>query len=102
MTQHVVAKGEFLIGPSGWVTSGTNSNSFENTASSQLTQDHGSLEFPSFFALVGLDAADIVDIGRVDGVHELDQRRLEDSSERRFAVHCNTDPATWCCCHRLG
>ena len=53
-----------------------------------MTQNHRTVELPSSLRLVGLDASNVVDIGVVDGLHQFDKGRLEDTTERGLPVHC--------------
>ena len=92
--EHVVPQRELLVRPPRRVSGAADPNRLEHAAGPKLAQHHRPFEPPGFLGLVRLDAADVVHVGRVDRVHEFDQRRLEDASERRLAVHGDADAAT--------
>ncbi|KAG5461969.1 MAG: hypothetical protein BJ554DRAFT_5759, partial [Olpidium bornovanus] len=75
--EEVVPVDEFLESPPRGVAGAGDADGLEDPASPQLVQDHGRVEAPRLLLLVGLDAADVVHVRAVDGVHQGDQGRLE-------------------------
>lgn len=72
--QHVVTASKLLVCPSCRISGARDLDGLQHTTGLQLTENHGSLELPSFLSLVGLDTTDIMDIGGSNGVHEINKR----------------------------
>ncbi|KAI3483202.1 hypothetical protein L1887_53982 [Cichorium endivia] len=75
--EHVVSLGKVGKSPSRRVACTADADGLEHTAGPQLTEHVLRLDLPRLFGLVGLDAANVVDVGAVDRRHEADERALE-------------------------
>src|SRR5579859_4334977 len=71
-----ISKGKFFVGPSGWISCATDTNGFQHTTCSKLTENHGSFEFPSNLCFIWFDTSNVMGFSRSDGVHKINQGRF--------------------------
>jgi len=86
MHQQIVPASKLVEGPPGGKSSTADFDGFENTASTELGQDHLGIEIPRHLGLVWLYTSNVVDVRRVYCVHEADERRLENETKRWLLV----------------
>ena len=95
--EHVVPLCELVKRPPRGIARAADPDRLEHAARLELAQHEGRVERPRGFCLVWLDAPDVVRVGRVDRLLQLDERRLEDRSERGLLCRAADFPAAWPC-----